>query len=146
MKKIKPFSKNIIFYDTEFSSLNPYKGEIFSVGPVKLNGEELYLELEHKGDVDKWPKKHIVPHLKESKVSREKAKRIIRKFVGKNKPYLVSYVNQFDTIYWYKLFGIKNHPAFWIPVDFASILFSLSIDPESYYFKDKNNFYKKKWS
>lgn len=143
MQKFNPFSKNIIFYDTEFSSLDPYKGEFLSLGLVKLNGEELYLELEHNGEIDKWPKKHVVPFLNEKKVTREKAKRMIRKFVGKNKPYLVSYVNQFDTIYWYKLFGIKNHPVFWLPIDFASILFSLNINPEAYFWNDKNNFYKK---
>ncbi len=44
---MKSFSENIIFFDTEFSSLNPYEGEILSIGLVKPNGEELYLELEY---------------------------------------------------------------------------------------------------
>lgn len=56
---------------------------------------------------------------------------------------MVSYVNQFDAIYVYKLFGIDNHPFYWIPIDFASILFSMGLDPESYYFADKSNFYEK---
>jgi len=71
-----------------------------------------------------------------------RAKRRIREFIGKKEPYLVSYVNQFDAIYWYKLFGVNNHPAYWLPIDFASILFGLGIDPEAYYHGDKNNFYK----
>lgn len=140
---MKPFSNNIIFIDTEFSSLDPYKGEILSIGLVKLNSQELYLELDHDGKVDKWVKKNILPTLKEPKVSRVKAKQEIRKFIGKKKPYLVAYVNQFDAIYWHKLFGTDNHPVHWIWVDFASILFGLDIDPESYYYGDKNNFFKK---
>lgn len=35
----KLFSDNIIFLDTEFSSLDPYKGEMLSVGLVKVNGD-----------------------------------------------------------------------------------------------------------
>lgn len=38
--------KELIFFDTEFTSLDPYKGEILSIGMVKENGEELYIELE----------------------------------------------------------------------------------------------------
>lgn len=129
--------------DTEFSSLNPYKGEILSIGLVKLNGDEFYCELEYDGEVDKWVKKNIIPTLKGVKLSREEAKKKIRKFIGKKKPYFVGYINQFDAIYWYKLFGTDNHPAFWLPIDFASILFSMGIDPESYMCDDKNNFYKK---
>jgi len=139
---MKSFSKNIIFLDTEFSSLDPYKGEILSIGLVKLNGEELYLELKYDGEIDPWVKKNIIPTLKDPKVSRETAKRRIREFIGKKKPYLVSYVNQFDAIYWYKLFGVNNHPAHWLPIDFASILFGLGINPEAYYYGDKDNFYK----
>jgi len=139
---MKPFSKNIIFLDTEFSSLNPYKGEILSIGLVKPNGKELYLELKYDGEVDPWVRKNIIPALKGPKVSRETAKRRIRRFIGKKEPYLVSYVNQFDAIYWYKLFGVNNHPAYWLPIDFASILFGLGINPEAYYHGDKNNFYK----
>lgn len=65
--KFKPYSKNIIFLDTEFSSLDPYKGEILSIALVKLEGDELYLELKYKGPIDPWVKKHIIPTLKVSK-------------------------------------------------------------------------------
>ena len=140
---MKLFSDNIIFLDTEFSSLDPYKGEILSIGLVKLNGDDLYLELEYGGEVDDWVKENILPTLNGQKVSREEAKRRIKEFVGDSKPYTVSYVNQFDTLYVYKLFGTGNHPFFWLPIDFASILFGLGIDPESYYHGDKNNFYAK---
>lgn len=124
-----PFSSNIIFLDTEFSDLDPYKGELLSIGLVKPNGEEFYVEIEYDGEVSGWVKENVVPYFIGPKVSREEAKKKIRDFVGTNTPYLVSYVNQFDAIYWYKLFGIDNHPAYWIPIDFASILFGSGINP-----------------
>jgi len=138
----KPYSDNIIFFDTEFSTLDPYKGEILSIGLVKFNGEELYLELEYDGYIEEWVKKNIIPTLKEPKVSRDEAKKIIVKFIGKEKPYSVAYVNKFDAVYWRKLFNSGDDPFFWLPIDFASMLFGLGIDPEAYYFGDKKNFYK----
>jgi len=129
--------KEIIFLDTEFSSLDPYKGEILSIGLVKENGEELYLELEHNDEIDDWVKKHIIPKLKGEKVSREEAKEKIKKFVGKKKPIMMAYVNQFDAIYTYKLFTIEGNPFFWMPIDFASILFAHGFDPSEYYDKQK---------
>jgi len=142
---IKPFSKNIIFLDTEFSSLDPYKGEILSIGLVKLNGEELYIEVEYDGKVDEWVEKNIIPSLKEPKVSRKEAVQKVKEFIGNTEPYMVGYVNQFDAIYWYKLYksaGIKDDPFYWIPIDFASILFALGINPEKYNWENKDNFYK----
>jgi hypothetical protein len=127
-----PFSENIIFFDTEFSDLDPYKGEILSLGMVKPNGQELYLEIEYNGEVSDWVKDNVIPYLKGPKLSRNEAKLKIREFVGPAEPYLVSYVNQFDAIYWYKLFGVDDHPAYWIPIDFASILFGFGINPEDY--------------
>jgi hypothetical protein len=39
---MQPFeAENILFIDTEFSDLDPYIGEILSIGMVKLSGEEL---------------------------------------------------------------------------------------------------------
>ena len=143
MKKFTPYSKNIIFLDTEFSSLDPYKGEILSIGIVKLNGQELYLELKYDDKVDPWVKKNILPTLTGHKYSKKETIEKIKKFVGGKKPYCISFVNQYDTIYLYKMFGVGRHPFFWIPVDFSSILFSLSINPESYFLTDKNNFFKK---
>lgn len=142
---VKPFSKNIIFLDTEFSSLDPYKGEILSIGLVKLDGRKLYIELEYDGKVDEWVEKNIIPSLKEHKVSRKEAVQKVKEFIGNTKPYMVGYVNQFDAIYWYKLYksaGIKHDPFHWIPIDFASILFALGINPERYNWEDKDNFYK----
>lgn len=137
---MKLFSKNIIFIDTEFSTLNPYKGEILSIGIVKLNGDSLYLELEFNGETSLWVEKHILPTLKNKKVSRKKAIQMINKFVGKKKPYAVGFVPQHDTLYLYKLFKIDKHPFYWLPIDFASMLFSQGINPENYF---KKSFLKK---
>ena len=136
--------KELIFLDTEFSSLDPYKGEILSIGLVKENGDELYLELEFEGDVDEWVKTNILPDLTQKKVSREEAKKQIKQFVGDTKPFIVAYVNQFDVIYLYKLFGTKdlNDIFFWIPIDYASILFTKIDDPEGY-FKNQKEFVSK---
>ena len=138
-----PFSENIIFVDTEFSDLNPYNGEILSAGLVKFNGEELYVELEHSGGVSEWVKTNIVPMLSGPKVSRDEAKKLIKSFVGKNRPYAVSYVNQYDTIYLYKLFTGDEHPFCWLPIDFASMLFANGVDPKSYYLDNPNNYFDK---
>lgn len=131
--------KELIFLDTEFSSLDPYKGEILSIGLIKENGEELYLELKYKGKTDKWVKENILPNLKQKKISREEAKKQIKKFIGRTKPYLVAFVNQFDVVYMHKLFGKEdfNNTFFWIPIDFASILYAKGYDPEEYYNNQK---------
>ncbi len=133
-----PFSDNVIFFDTEFTTLNPDKGQLMSIGLVKMTGEELYLELAYdQSTVEPWVQEHVVPTLTGEKVDKTTAQERIRAFFGDQstkdtqKPFLVSYVNQFDAIYWYKLFDSpKNHPAFWIPIDFASILFAFGYKPD----------------
>jgi len=139
---IKPYSKNIIFFDTEFSSLDLRKGEILSLAFVKLSGEELYLELEFGREVDEWPRNNILPNLTKDKVSKEQAIKLIEQFIGNDKPYVVAYVNQFDMAYFYKLFGLDNfNDKFnWIPIDYASILFSLGINPEVLVNREKSFF------
>jgi DNA polymerase III epsilon subunit-like protein len=141
--KFNPYSKNIIFLDTEFSSLDPYKGEVLSIGLVKLSGEELYLELIYDGPLDDWVEENIIPTLKQKKLSRKEAIKKMKKFVGIKKPFMISYVNQYDAVYTYKLFGKGYEPFNWIPIDFASILFGMGVNPESYCPEDKRNFFKK---
>jgi len=55
---------------------------------------------------------------------------------------VVAYVNQFDMMYFYKLFGLENfNEKFeWIPIDFASILFSQGINPEILVEREKRYF------
>jgi len=129
---MKPFSDNIIFFDTEFTYLDAKVGELLSIGMVKPLGEELYIEFEYSGEPHPWVIKNVLPYLTQEKTSVEDARTQISKFVGESKPYLMAYVNQFDAIFWYQLFGDPMaHPAFWIPMDFASILFAEGIDPNS---------------
>jgi hypothetical protein len=124
--------KEIIFFDTEFTNLDPYKGEILSLGMVKENGEELYLELECDAECSDWVKENILPTLKDKKITREEAIVRINKFIGENKTIMMAFVNQYDTIYFYKLFNGPDTPFYWMPIDFASILFSLGYEPEDY--------------
>ncbi|MBT3538646.1 hypothetical protein HN481_00790 [Candidatus Parcubacteria bacterium] len=129
---MKHYSDNIIFFDTEFTHLDVNKGELLSIGLLKQSGEELYLELEYEGkEVHPWVEDHVLPFLIGEKIKKEDARMKLWEFVGEDKPYLMAYVNQFDAIYWYRLFADpKDHPAFWIPIDFASILFAHGRDPE----------------
>ena len=130
---MKTFSDNIIFFDTEFTNLDIRVGELLSIGMVKPSGEELYLELEYSGkDIHPWVTDHVLPYLTGEKTNNEEAIEKLREFVGGSHPFLMAYVNQFDAMFWYKLFGdTKGHPAFWIPIDFASILFANGASPES---------------
>lgn len=132
----------IIFFDTEFTHIDPRVGELLSIGLVKQTGEELYIELEYEGlEIHPWVKKKVLPYLSGEAISSQEAQIMLWQFIGKtkkekDKPYLMAYVNQFDAVYWYKLFGDpKEHPAFWIPLDFASILFAHGYDPESMHTK-----------
>ncbi|MDP3795193.1 MAG: 3'-5' exonuclease [bacterium] len=142
----RPFSDNIIFLDTEFTSLDPNRGEILSIGLVKMNGNELYLELKTEAEPDAWVRKHVMPLLTAEKVTRVQAVEAIERFVGDERPYMVAYVAQFDAIYLYKLFDrmaapFRLTPFHWIPIDAASMLFTLGIDPERFSAKDKQGFY-----
>ncbi len=128
-------TKQIIFFDTEFTYLDARKGELLSLALVKDTGEELYIEFEQPAPdhMDPWVVEHVLPALSGTHIlSKEDAKEKIREFVGTEKPYIMAYVNQFDSIYWYDLFSDpQKHPGFWIPLDFASILFAHGFDPES---------------
>lgn len=133
---VKPFSDNLVFWDTEFSTLDPYKGEILSIGMVKMTGEELYLELEYAEETcSQFVKDNVLPHMAEIKVSREEAKLRIAEFLGASRPFLISYINVYDSIYLLKLFNpgdgsTKQSPFHWIFLDFASMLFAIRRDPQ----------------
>jgi DNA polymerase III epsilon subunit-like protein len=133
MKRIKPFSENILFCDTEFTSLDPYIGEIISIALIKPDGKELYLEIEYNIDkVSDFVKENVIPRLEGNPISRKEARKKIKKFIGNSKPYLISYVNDYDVIYWNKLFEKKDEKnkeerekylIKWISIDFATLLF-----------------------
>lgn len=127
---LEPYEKkNLIFIDTEFTDLDPYKGELLSVGIIKLNGDELYIEIEHDGEATEWVTKHIIPTLTQPKVNRDDAGRLIREFLGKEMPFAVGFVDNYDVIYLTKIFGAGNLPFRWITIDFASILFAIGVNP-----------------
>ena len=127
---LEPFEKkNIIFIDTEFTDLDPYKGELLSVGIVKLSGEELYIEFDYTGDTTEWVAQHIVPSLTDKKYSREESITKICEFLGDSLPFAVGFVDNYDVIYLTKLFGAGNLPFRWMTIDFASILFAIGVNP-----------------
>jgi DNA polymerase III epsilon subunit-like protein len=130
---LEPFEKkNIVFIDTEFTDLDPYKGELLSVGMCKLNGDELYLELAHEGISSDWVTEHILPTLNNQKVSREESAILIRNFLGDSMPFAIGFVDNYDVIYLTKLFGAGNLPFRWMTIDFASILFAIGVNPVKY--------------
>lgn len=135
--QINPYSKNIVFFDAEFSDFDLVKGEIISLAMVKMDGKSLYLELEHNGEVSPWVKKHVMPFLNKKKVSREEAIKQIWKFVGEDKPYMISHVNQFDAVFFYKFLGAsggkEKNPFCYIPIDFANLLFFTGQNPAHYF-------------
>ncbi len=135
--QIKPYSDNIIFFDAEFSDFDAANGEILSVGMVNMQGKSLYLELEPEVEPSEWVKKHIVPTLNKKKISKKEAIKKIWEFVGEEKPYVMSHVNVFDIILFYKLLGLsggkENNPFVYIPLDFASFLFFTGHNPEHYF-------------
>ncbi len=127
---ITPYeSQNLIFIDTEFTSLDPSVGEILSIGIVKPTGESLYIELAYEGPVDPWVRRHILPMLTAPKVSKDEAKQQIKKFLGRKNPFAIAYVDNYDSLYMVKLFGVGRLPFRWMTIDFSSILFAHGIDP-----------------
>jgi len=76
---------------------------------------------------------NVIPYLSGDLVSDEEAREQIKAFVGDSRPYLVAKVNQFDWIFLAKLLGLMKrdeHTIFyWIPIDFATVLFDRGIDP-----------------
>lgn len=121
--------------DGEFAKLKPDGIDLLSIGLVKPTGEELYLEIEFDGEIDPWVKKNVFPYLTGNKVSKQEAVKLIKKFVGDKKLYLIAYVNQFDWMGICGLFDVKNTddiaklPFFWVPIDFSSMLFERGIEP-----------------
>lgn len=121
------------------------RGEILSVGIIKVTGEELYLEIKYKGEIDPWVAENIIPTLKNKKVSRVEAVKQVKEFVGDERPYMVTFVNSFDDVYLHKLFrskSITDLPFYWMQIDFGSILFGNGINPKFYNPKLKENFFK----
>ncbi len=121
--------ENLIFIDTEFTSLDPAIGEILSIAIIKLNGQELYLEIETDAVPSAWVAKNILPTLKGPAVSKHEAIKQIRQFLGHKNPFAIAYVDNYDSLYAVKLFGEGRLPFKWMTIDFSSILFANGINP-----------------
>lgn len=98
---------------------------------MKLTGEELYLELEYAGPVNELVRREVLPKLVGPKVSREEAAARIKAFVGDGRPYMVSEGGHYDAIYVNKLLGVEEQPFYWVPLDFASMLFGHGLAPRA---------------
>ena len=143
---LQPYeNENLIFIDTEYSSLDPETGVLLSIGVVKLSGEEFYLELEHTADVSDWVQEHIIPMLTQEKVSAEEAAKQIRDFIGDSLPFAVAFVDNYDVILLTKLLGAGELPFRWATIDFASILFAIGVNPVKFLPGEKGaaSFYRK---
>jgi len=144
MKKIKPFSENIIFYDSEFSSFDSKNGELLSIGMVKMNGEELYLELKSTSEPIDWVKENVIPFLTGKKISPAAALKKIKKFAGSKTPFLLSYIDNYDAVYLKNIMGPgKNNIFHWIAIDISSMFFALGLNPEDFGDGDKSGLFKK---
>lgn len=132
--------------DAEFSTIDPNIGEIISIAFVKPTGEELYLEIEHDPEqLDNWVKENIIPWLNGNFISKADAKRQIDAFIGKDHPYVISYINHFDVVFYWRTFGLPEVlPTYdhWFPLDLATLIFFSGIDPRKHLhqtIKDQHN-------
>jgi DNA polymerase III epsilon subunit-like protein len=141
---MKPFSDNIIFFDTEFSSFDTKNGELLSIGMVKMSGEELYLELESSVEPIDWVKENVIPKLTGDKISQAEALEKIKKFAGSRTPFLLSYIDNYDAVYLKNIIGQeKNNIFHWITIDIASMFFALGLNPQSFGTADEDGTFDK---
>lgn len=141
--KLQPFSDDIVFFDAEFTGHDIVRDELMSIGMISLDGtREMYCELEYDDThVSEWVQEHVVPYLTGEKISRELARTHIREFCGGSEPHLVATVNQYDMVFWHKLFDGEKEPIHAIPIDFASMLFAIGLTPSREVEGEKKNFY-----
>lgn len=144
MENIKPFSDNIIFYDSEFTSFDTKNGELLSIGMVKMNGEELYLELESSAEPIDWVKENVIPKLTGEKISLGVALEKIKKFAGDTTPFLLSYIDNYDAVYLKNIIGYEKNSIFhWISIDVSSMFFALGLDPQTFGNADNDGTFEK---
>jgi hypothetical protein len=75
-------------------------------------------------------KRHILPTLNDTKVSQDEARKRIRSFLGVKMPFAIAYVDNYDSLYFVKMFGAGKLPFKWMTIDFSSILFAHGINPQ----------------
>lgn len=140
---LKPFSRDVVFFDAEFTGHDIVRDQLMSVGMISLDGKrEMYFELEYdQQHVNKWVREHVEPQLTQKKISHEEARQRIREFCGGHEPHLVATVNHYDMAFWHKLFNGEKEPIHSIPIDFASMLFAVGLTPAREIQGEKKKFY-----
>lgn len=140
---IKPFSDDVVFFDAEFTGHDIVHDQLMSVGMVSLDGQqEMYFELEYDEEhVSAWVRENVVPYLSGEKITHKQARERIRDFCGSSEPHLIATVNQYDMVFWHKLFAGEKEPIHSIPIDFASMLFAIGLTPAREVDGEKRNFY-----
>lgn len=140
---LQPFSRDVVFFDAEFTGHDIIQDQLMSVGMVSLDGQrEMYFELQYHVDhVSAWVREHVEPYLTGEKISDVEARERIRSFCGGHEPHLVATVNHYDMAFWHKLFGNEKEPIHHIPIDFASMLFAVGLTPAREIDGEKKNFY-----
>lgn len=144
-EKFTPFSDDIVFFDAEFTGMNACIDDLMAVGMVNFDGtKELYFELPYDdAKVAPWTREHVLPFLTgENILPQEQAREAINDFCGSSEPHLVATVNQRDMGFFHKLYEGHKEPIHTIPIDFASILFGMGLDPSRRINGEKEPFYK----
>jgi len=143
IKFLQPFSDDVIFFDAEFTGHNIVNDQLMSVGMVSLDGSrEMYFELKYdESQASEWVRENVVPYLTGEQIAREEAIKKIVDFCGNTKPHLVATVNQYDMVFWHKLFAGVEEPIHPIPIDFASMLFAIGLTPAREVGGEKVNFF-----
>jgi len=143
IKSLQPFSDDIVFFDAEFTGHDLTYDQLMSIGMVSFDGRhEMYFELAYdENHVSDWVRENVVPYLTQEKISQDDARDRIREFCGKSDPYLVATVNQYDMAFWHKLFDGAEEPIHPIPIDFASMLFAIGLNPAREIDGEKKNFF-----
>jgi hypothetical protein len=94
--------------DTEFIDA-PTAAELISLALVSADGRELYIEFPYtESEISPWLREHVVPMLKDEKVSFEMGATMVRDFVGGSKfdpPEFWAYYAAHDWFWFCRLFG-----------------------------------------
>ncbi len=143
-KQFTPFSDDVVFFDAEFTGIDACTNDLISVGMISLDGEkELYFELPYnESKLSDWTREHVVPYLTGETITHEQARVAIRRFCGHSEPHLVATVNQRDMAFFHALFNDTDEPINRIPIDFATILFAMGLNPARTIDDKKEKFYK----
>lgn len=107
------------FIDTEFIEAGPnYPVCLLSIGIVRDDGSELYLELDGApvGLANDWVKANVLPHLKGGRccMEREDIAHCIKRFVGHDIPEFWGYYADYDWVVFAQIFGtMMDLPKGW---------------------------------